>query len=466
MHRYESCYKTSIMRTLKDRDSHHIPLTVITAVLVLLIAALAGGGLWILRRMHRQLAHAEATRIVFDQGRLIASHLADQPVVKRAGQENNDWTLFSRQVQALHAVEPGLQYVAVSKNGVTVFHEQTSSLEKPAHEDTPVAPNEPSRDVRMTRKLLRVGRHTIPVVAFATHFTGDDGTTCLVEIALRKETVALQEKAASEAISSMFKVSLVTVIISFGVCVVLVVWMMRREDVREKHRREEEHLAFAGVLANGILHDFRNPMSSVRLDVQMLNKEAAKGETCRTERIQELAGRVRGTVDRMDKVFKEFLFMARPSPEERERVDLASCVKDCLSLLTPRFEQAGITIDVDLGDEPLEVLAYPSAVQRALANIMINAEQVSSAGDSIEIRVSGSGSNAVIDISDNGPGVPVSERSSIFEMFVSSRPGGTGLGLFLAKTAIEKSGGTIQVTDSPTNGATFKISLPLWKPET
>jgi signal transduction histidine kinase len=212
------------------------------------------------------------------------------------------------------------------------------------------------------------------------------------------------------------------------------------------------------------VHDFRNPMSSVRLDAQMLEREAVRGDAPRRDRLAELAGRIRLTVDRMDKVFQEFLYVARPGGDESEFVELGACVKDCIAILAPRFEHAGVKVEF-APHEPLAVRAHRSSLQRAVVNVVTNAEQFSKQGDTVVIRLRRDGRQALLDVLDQGPGVPESEQKRIFDMFVSSRPGGTGLGLFLARTAVERCGGSIRVTNRPEGGACFRIVLPVVESE-
>lgn len=432
-------------------------LATITAMLVVLMAVLAGGSLWILHRLHNQAAHKEAARQVLADGETIVRHLGDQAVRLDPDASGESWSSFSRQVRALHAVQEELQYVSVTLNGFTIFYEQTQGL-------APIEPDRsPAEDagIDMKRQVIDLAGESVPVVVFTRRMLTEDGALCEVEIAVRKESVAREERAATTAIGSMFKLSLVTVTVSFGACALLVVWVMRRETEREKQRREEEHLAFAGVLANGIVHDFRNPMSSVRLDVQMMAKELQRGADCRHERMSQLAGRVQETVDRMDKVFQEFLYMSKPPSDERESIDLGGGIRECVSMLGARFEQAGVAVDLHLPTQPMLVLAYPSALQRALMNVVINAEQASPAGGVVRIRLVKRERTATIDVIDAGPGVQPRDRARIFDMFVTTRPGGTGLGLFLAKTAIERCGGRIHVLEAAGGGACFRIDLPL-----
>lgn len=435
-----------------------ISLTLLTLLLVLLIAALAGGSLWILGRAPRQAARAETARRVVDQGMLMTAHLAAQPAVLVAGAGDEAWAAFMRQVRALHSIEPGLQSVAVVRDGVTVFSKQTHAMDAGASDFLPLAG---VGDVQIHRRLLSLDEGRVPVIVFTRRTVGEDGGASELELTIRADSVVRQGAQATAAVASMFKLSLATLMVAFALCAGGVAWMMRREGRLEAQRQQQEHLAFAGVMANGIVHDFRNPMSSVRLDVQMLGREAVRAEGCRLPRVAELAGRIESTIGRMDKVFQEFLYVSRPGSEERERTDLKACVRECMQMVAPRFAQAGIVLDVVVPDGDVAVMAYGSALQRALLNVVANAEHFSKAGGRVAVNLRQEGGEAVITVDDSGPGVPVDRREAIFEMFVTGRPGGTGLGLFLARTAVERCGGRIGVVDAPGGGARFEVRLPV-----
>ena len=247
----------------------------------------------------------------------------------------------------------------------------------------------------------------------------------------------------------------------FAVCLALVAGMVRREERRERARRREEHLAFSGMLANGIVHDFRNPMSSLRLDAQMLEKEAGRGAEARAERMASLAGRMRHTLDRMEKVFQEFLALARPGETPPERLDLGACARECVEMLAPRFEASGVAHEIRLAAEAVAIRASGASVKRALLNVLLNAVQHAGTGGRVVVEVSAAGPLARLDVADTGPGIPKADRERVFEMFYTTRPQGTGLGLFLARTAIEKNGGTLAVADSDGPGARLRMEFPL-----
>ncbi|OGV58153.1 MAG: hypothetical protein A2283_21345 [Lentisphaerae bacterium RIFOXYA12_FULL_48_11] len=449
------------MSFYKNKSANiRISLTLVTALLVCVVAALAGTSLWLLSTTHNQHAHATATRAVLEQGKLITARIADQPIVRSASPDDPGWKQFSRLVNGLHTLENGLQYVSVTKDGVTVFHEQMTAIDEELPSTSSNSPTNLAGQITLSRRILKVGKETVPVVVFNSVFNGDDGKVRTVEIALRKDTVGREEETAATAIASMFKVSLATTLISFTICVILVVWMMQREIKREKIRREQEHFVFAGVLANGIAHDFRNPMSSLQLDIQMIEKAIARGEKDAPERISQLAKRAVNTMNRMDKVFKEFMYLSKPVSDNPVRINLNECIRESVEMLTANYEQAGVRIDQKIEKENIEVLADQTSIRRAIVNILTNALQFSKKGDTVSISISTSGHNALIDIADQGPGIAKSEHRKIFEMFVSTRPGGTGLGLFLAKTAIERAGGNIKVLDIQ-GGACFRITIPV-----
>ena len=247
--------------------------------------------------------------------------------------------------------------------------------------------------------------------------------------------------------------------VAFGACIILVVVLVRRDRARIARARREEHLAFSGVLANGIVHDFRNPMSSVRLDAQMLAREAARAGAARSERMGELASRIGRTVERMDQVFREFLFLGKSEREALESVDLTACLRECAETLAPRLEAAAVTLDITAPPAAPLVRAAPFALRRALLNVITNAVQFSPREGAVAISFALESDTVALLVADRGPGIPPRQRERIFDLFVTTRPEGTGLGLFLARAALRKCGGDIIALPREGGGAIFKVTL-------
>ena len=436
---------------------HHLPLAGLTALLILLIAALAGGNLWLLRRMYQKSLHASTADTVLGLGRMIVGELAEHPAVTKPATTDQDWADFSRLAYSVHRVESGLEYVSVTQGGIILYHEQMEPSGQPS---VPLGLTNAGA-IRIGRLPLMVANETVPVITFTMPVKGNGNVVRSIQIAIRKDAVPQKEAAAAAALTTMFRVSLLTIGGSFGLSVALVMWLFSRELRRQQTRREEEHLAFAGALADGIIHDFRNPLSAMRLDVQMLHKEASKGGEGRPDRLMELAERIRRTIDRADMVFREFLFVSKPESGQPEAIDLNVALRDCLDLLSPRVERLGLKVAAEIAAHPLPARGYPVSLKRAFLNILINAEQASPEGGTIFVKSWREGGDGMVEIADQGPGIPPSDRRRVFEMFVSTRPGGTGLGLNLAKRAIEDCGGSISALDRAGGGARMVIRIPM-----
>lgn len=416
----------------------------------------AGASLWQLHRLQRRVAHVTATRTVIAQGEDLATFLAGLNGLANTNVTAAQWHLFNTLVEGLHAAQNELQYVSVTRDGETLFHRQTSGLEST---ETPPMPPLETAPVNISIGNLQLGGRAVPVMVFRRDVRQPDGGIVTVELGLQKSVVVDAEENASQAIRALFRFSVLTVMASFGLCLLLFVWTVQRDRRRETHARQEEHLAFSGMLANGIVHDFRNPMSSVRLDAQMLERELIRAEGTRPNRLAELSGRISRTIERMDRVFQEFLYLARPASEKLEPVELADCLDECLETLTTRLEQADVTITRRWSKPPFFAAATPFALRRAIINILLNAIQFSPRGGQIEIDIHPDGGRMILEVLDRGPGIAPHDRQRVFEMFVTSRPEGTGLGLFLARTAIRKCGGEIVALGREGGGAMIRMTL-------
>jgi signal transduction histidine kinase len=142
-------------------------------------------------------------------------------------------------------------------------------------------------------------------------------------------------------------------------------------------------------------------------------------------------------------------------------VDLDQVVRECADTLAPRAEQAGVTLRA-LPHDPLpSAAAYPFALRRALLNVLVNAIQFAPRGSEVTVALSRNEAGLVIEVLDRGPGIPAAQRRTVFDMFVTGRPEGTGLGLFLARTAIRRCGGDIEaLARDDGDGARLRITLP------
>ena len=431
-------------------------------LIALLTSALIGGGvLLFLKGQHDKRAHVAATETVLQEGESLLNTLCELGLACSTNPVPSEWRRFSTIVDSAFSVRQDVQSVSVSRNGVTVFHRQAGGLRLPPNPPKQVEPTTNQiAETEMSQGSIEIGGVRQPVFVISRTSMLRDGSKVVTEATFKREAVGTEEFTARSLVSSLFTFSITVLVLSFTACALALTIAVTRDRRREQRARQEEHLAFSGVLANGILHDFRNPMSSVRLDAQMLVKEMKRADGFRPERVSDLSERIARTMERMDKVFKEFLFLAKPADEQPEGVDLEQVVRECADTLAPRSEQAGVTVRISCLNSLPPAAAFPFALRRALLNVLMNAVQFAPKGSEITVTLAHRGHHVVTDVLDRGPGIPPDKRQNVFDMFVTGRPEGTGLGLFLARTAIRRCNGDIQALPREGGGADLRITLP------
>ncbi len=450
---------------------HNVWRLEIILLLALLTTALSAGGvLHFLKRQHDKQAHLAATETVLQEGEALLDTLCSFNMATATNLTPVRWRQFSTMVDNAFAVRKDVQSISVTRDGVTLFHRQAGGLRAAPRPPLPPGMTPPDAppgesETEMSQGSLEIGGVRQPVFVITRTQRLPDGSQVMTEATFKREAVGAEEQTARALVSSLFAFSIGVLILSFAISAGVLLVAIARDRRREARARQEEHLAFSGVLANGILHDFRNPMSAVRLDAQMLEKELTRDGGFRPERVRDLAGRIARTMARMDKIFQEFLFLARPADERPEPVDLDQVVRECADTLAPRAEQAGVTLRA-LPHDPLPpAAAYPFALRRALLNVLVNAIQFAPCGSEVTVVLSRNETGLVIEVLDRGPGIPAAQRRTVFDMFVTGRPEGTGLGLFLARTAIRRCGGDIEaLARDDGDGARLRITLPAVNP--
>ncbi len=224
---------------------------------------------------------------------------------------------------------------------------------------------------------------------------------------------------------------------------------------------QEKQLLLSRLLAR-FAHEIRNPLSSLGIHVQLLEEDLA----ATAPQLREKAGGrleiIRGELHRLEAIVKHFLSLAAPSSLNRQAVVVGKIVAHVGDLLRPEARVRGIEVVLDSALELPEIQADPVQLTQALLNLVINAMQAMPRGGRIEIRSRFEPMDRalVIEVQDNGPGVPPERQSAIFEPFFSTKAEGSGLGLWIVQQIITAHGGSIGVANAPGGGARFTVRLP------
>lgn len=454
-------FANHIMMTLGSQKQQKpaIRLEYILIMAFLVFMLLAGAGLFFLKKTHDRQTRLAATEFVLNRGVLLINTMCAMQGVSSTNATLEAWKALSDTADTIFDVRPDVQSLSIMRDGVTVFHRQAQGFET-LPSTNGISPAVGESETVMSGSTLEIGGKHQPVFVFSRAIPSPDGRATVIEATVKRGAVGQAEETARNAVQSLFLFSMIILVLSFSACAGVLVLAVMRDRRREARSRQEEHLAFSGVLANGILHDFRNPMSAVRLDAQMLEREMSREGGFRPERVTELSGRISRTMARMDKIFHEFLFLAKPADEKPEVVHLGNVIKECVDTLSPRIEQAEVQIHVNSPDGLPGAEAYPFAIRRAFLNVLVNALQFAPKGSAVDVNVAQRDSVLITDILDRGPGIPEPQRKKIFDLFVTTRPEGTGLGLFLARTAIQRCNGTIEALPREGGGTCIRIVLP------
>jgi PAS domain S-box-containing protein len=226
----------------------------------------------------------------------------------------------------------------------------------------------------------------------------------------------------------------------------------------EDRIRQLDRLAALGRFASSVAHELRNPLTGIATGVQYLSRGFPEGD----DRHESVAFILREVV-RLNTIVQDLFTATKPRELNLRATALADVVARALRGLSPTPDDAGVRIVLDQADPWPTVPADADQLQQVLLNLIQNAVQATPAGGSVTIRArrrEGQPGGAMIEVEDTGSGIQRADLPRIFEPFYTTRPKGTGLGLFVAHAIVQRHGGTIEAESEAGSGTRFRISLP------
>ena len=235
------------------------------------------------------------------------------------------------------------------------------------------------------------------------------------------------------------------------------------EELRdnEAYIIQSEKLASLGQLASGMAHEIHNPLTIISGEAQ-LYLERFKGQD---HKVDEVLQSIIEECQRAADITQRILRFAKPAPADLAPLDLRSTVEETLTLAGYQVRLEKIERVVSLPTDPPKVRGNQNQLQEVILNLIINACQaMGDTGGRLEVRGSiVQGSVVQLEVIDNGPGIPAAKLSKVFDPFYTTKPTGTGLGLFVSQRIMKAHGGTLEVDSTEGNGACFTIRLPVWQ---
>ena len=240
-------------------------------------------------------------------------------------------------------------------------------------------------------------------------------------------------------------------------------------EIRERKRLEAaklqaERLATVGIMAAQMAHEVRNPLGSITLNLDLIQKEITqlgKGAGHSPEEGCELVVEIREEIQRIQNVIEEYLRFARlPKPQLRA-VALNEFLMQKLDFLDGEFQRSGVKLHTHFDPALAAVNLDEGQMWQAMLNLIRNSLEAMPGGGDLTIGTWCEGGQVRLRVADTGMGMGAEQIKQIFVPFFTTKPGGTGLGLALVQQITTEHGGRVECESAPGKGCTFTIYLPM-----
>ncbi|MED4407615.1 PAS domain-containing protein [Bacillus licheniformis] len=229
-------------------------------------------------------------------------------------------------------------------------------------------------------------------------------------------------------------------------------------DISERKQTEElmvrsEKLSIAGQLAAGIAHEIRNPLTAIKGFLQLMKPTMEENEHYFNIIFSELS--------RIELILSELLMLAKPQQNAlKEKLDLIRLIREVTALLETQANLNGILINTILTDDKIYIKGDQNQLKQVFINLIKNAVESMPNGGTVHLTVRETDDSVVVEVEDEGEGIPEHVLKRIGEPFLTTKEKGTGLGLMVTFNIIENHNGTIEVDSKAEKGTTFKILFP------
>ncbi len=219
-----------------------------------------------------------------------------------------------------------------------------------------------------------------------------------------------------------------------------------------------ERLAAIGRMAAHVAHEVRNPLSSIGLNVEMLEEEL-RGAGAET---RDLLGAIHREIEHLRGITDEYLRVARPVSPRLEPEAIADVVRATAQFYGPELEAAGVALRLELDDGLPSVALDEAQIRQVLLNLLKNAREAMQRPGTVRLQALARDGGVAVRVVDDGPGISESERARVFDLFYTTKQHGSGLGLPLSQQIVVAHGGVIRCESAPGRGTVFDLWFPAY----
>jgi PAS domain S-box-containing protein len=238
--------------------------------------------------------------------------------------------------------------------------------------------------------------------------------------------------------------------------------LLTLRDAESVRRIQDEieisrQMSASGRTTRGVAHEVKNPINAIVLHLQLLQTKLKQIDPD-TRRHMDIIG---NEIHRLDRVVQILVDFTRPRDLHLDEIDMRRLLEDVIMLATPDTEQHGVTVKRKLGTEPLGVRVDLDVMKQAILNVIINGMQAMPQGGTLTISSRRDEESVITEIRDQGVGIPHELQEKIFELYFTTRKGGSGIGLAQTYQALQWHYGSIDFETVEGQGTTFRLRLPV-----
>jgi signal transduction histidine kinase len=238
-----------------------------------------------------------------------------------------------------------------------------------------------------------------------------------------------------------------------------------QQEILKRQRLERDaqraaHFAMLGRLAAGLSHEIRNPLGAVFLHVDVLDEELQQPSPDSATQVAEALTEIRTQLARLDDLVQDYLSLVRIGSIERVVEDLGAAVQGWGAEMQPAMAARRVSLQLQGLASLGHVAFHPSTLRRVLVNLVQNAVDALPHGGTVTLAGQGTTTHVQLVVQDTGTGITAEQLGQIFEPLYTTKPGGTGLGLYIAQQIVAAHEGQVTVHSVVGQGTVFTITLP------